>query len=316
MCTLSIGISGCYLARLRWGWLRLAIVGGIVNALAFMVGGVLISQLLSNDVLQNIHERADIAKVILASTTGMTGFVLGAILLAIFPRSVRSTQLTEVLLKAEKGQFDEQSSESALRLGGEPRGALKELGGYSRASIEELEGRYICFRPMFSNPNIINAYEVTIRWDEKRASLLFEEYSRSDSSHTQIGQVYIPDGKPFMSLVTADKGAVRVIMVARPDHLGVARGLLLTLSNPGGIHFIPATAPVVLQRLSGGSPQVGFVHPEAPDYKMYFAQLNSIAPDFAIFATVGQLWNVNPSLPTTRESKTNVQLSVVDSAKA
>jgi|tagenome__1003787_1003787.scaffolds.fasta_scaffold20945622_2 hypothetical protein len=106
-----------------------------------------------------------------------------------------------------------------------PRAASRELGAYGRDSVGELEGRYVSFRPTFSNPAVVNAYDVAIRWDDKRASLVFEERNRPDSTHSQVGQVYIPDGKPFMSLVTADKGAVRVIMVTRPDHAGVARGL-------------------------------------------------------------------------------------------
>jgi hypothetical protein len=325
ICTLSIGISCSYLGTQLWGGLRLALAGGIVNALAFLIGGVLIANLLSNDTLQNnIHEHTQVAQVILASTTAVTGFVLGAIVLAIFPRSVRSAPLTAIfsasqsrLMKADDGALGELPFEPTLvRNRAEPRGALKDLGGYSRASVEELEGRYICFRPMFSNPDIVNAYEVTIRWDETRASLLFEEHNRSDSSHAQLGQVYIPDGRPFMSLVTLDKGAVRVIMVTRPDHLGVARGLMLTLSNPGGTHFIPASAPIVLQRLHETHPQIGFVHPEAPDYEMYLAQLSSVAPDFATFAAIGQLWNVNRSSSSNQQGKTNVQLSVVDGVRS
>jgi hypothetical protein len=77
-------------------------------------------------------------------------------------------------------------------------------------------------------------------------------------------------------------------MVTRPDHIGAGRGLILTLSNPAGIHFIPATAPVVLQRPDDtAAPQVGFVHADLPDYPTYLARLNAVAPDFATFASVG-----------------------------
>jgi hypothetical protein len=173
-----------------------------------------------------------------------------------------------------------------------PRGASKELGGYSRNSVEDLEGRYICFRPTFANPTVVNAYEISIHWDDKRSCLVFEERNRPDSSHSQIGQVHIPDGRPFINLVTVDKGAVRVSMVTRPDHVGVARGLILTLSNPAGVHFIPATAPVVLRRLNETIPQMGFVHKESPDYTMYLGQLSGVAPEFATFASVAQALKV------------------------
>ena len=169
-----------------------------------------------------------------------------------------------------------------------PRGASRELGSYSRDSIADLEGRYVCFRPTFTNAAVVNAYEISIHWDDKRACLVFEERNRPDSSHSQIGQVHIPDGRPFMNLVTVDKGAVRLIMVTRPDHVGIARGLMLTLANPGGVHFIPATAPVVLRRLSDIVPQMGFVHPNSSDYATYIAQLSDVAPEFATFAEVAQ----------------------------
>ncbi len=324
MCTLSIGISCSYLGTLSWGGLRLAVVGGLANAAAFMIGGALIAKLLSDDFLQIMNQRPDVAKFILTSTMGITGLVLGAIVLAIFPRSIRANERTAVfnaghpmLTKVDAEALGEPSSKPTSTMNHvEPRGALKDLGGYSRESVEELQGRYVCFRPMFINPDIINAYEVTVRWDEKRASLVFEERNRSDSSHSQLGQVYIPDGRPFMSLVTIDKGAVRVIMVTRPDYLGVARGLMLTLSNPGGIYFIPASAPVVLQRLNETSPQFGFVHPDSSDYKMYLDQLNGVAPDFALVAAVGQMSNVNRHLPPSQQIRTSVQLSVIDGVKS
>jgi hypothetical protein len=60
---------------------------------------------------------------------------------------------------------------------------------------------------------------------------MFEEQARVDAGHTQCGRVYIPDGKPFMSLVTVERGAVRLIMVSRPDGDTSARGLLMTLSR-------------------------------------------------------------------------------------
>jgi hypothetical protein len=297
MCTLSIGLTCAYLGRLSWSWIRLTLLGGLLNAAAFAAIALLIAQLLSEEFLHRLQEQPNAAKAILIGSSSAAGLVLGAIVLAIFPRSIRSTHVSGIfdplhplLLKtdavARNGSAVETDSFVAERAG--PRGALKELGGYSRSSVSDLEGRYVCCRPTFSNPAVINAYEIRIRWDDKRACLLFEERNRPDSIHCQAGQVYIPDGRPFMNLVTIDNGAVRVIMVTRPDHIDVGRGLILTLSNPGGVHFIPATAPVVLQRLDEkASPQFGFVHADAPEYPMYLAQLSAVAPDFATFASIG-----------------------------
>jgi hypothetical protein len=166
-------------------------------------------------------------------------------------------------------------------------GAARDLGGYFHPNVEGLEGRYVCFRPTFTNAEVISAYIVDIRWDEKRSCLVFEEQSRPDSLHTQQGLVYVPDGKPFMSLVTIDKGSVRLLMVARPDS-DLARGLIMTLANPHGTHLIPATAPVVLRRLRSGdaSPQLGFIHPNARDYDQYLFQLRSVAPHFGVVTSL------------------------------
>jgi hypothetical protein len=158
---------------------------------------------------------------------------------------------------------------------------------------------------MFSNPEVINAYLVVIRWDERRSCLIFEEQNRPDSAHTQNGLVYLPDGKPFLSLVTMEKGSVRLIMVARPDG-GLARGMIMTLSNPGGTHFIPTAAPIVLRRLGEIVPQLGFVHRNSPDYDLYLTQLRSVAPHFGTFA--------NAHVARLIEARDPVHLSLVERA--
>ena len=159
------------------------------------------------------------------------------------------------------------------------------LGGYSRESAEELEGRYVCFRPTFANPEIINAYLIVLRWDMEQACLVFEEEARADAAYTQRGKVCIPEGKPFIHFVTMDRGAVRVTTVSRPDsQQGLGHGLILTLSNPRGMHFTPASAPVVIRRLGEQQPHLGYIHPGAPDYDLYKAQLLTVFPDYGLFA--------------------------------
>lgn len=94
--------------------------------------------------------------------------------------------------------------------------------------------------------------------------------------------MYIPLSKPFFSLITIDDGAVRLIMVSRPHVEGLARGLIMTLSNPAGVQFTPASAPVVLRRLGEEVPQLGFIHAGAPDYDRYKKELESVVPAFGI----------------------------------
>jgi hypothetical protein len=138
---------------------------------------------------------------------------------------------------------------------------------------------------MFTKPEFINAYLVKIRWDAKQSCLTFEETDRADSAHIQQGKVYIPFGKPFMNLVTNERGDVRLIMVSRPDSQGVARGLIMTLSLPGGVNYIPASVPIVLRRVGKQElPRLGFVKPEDPEYSIYQKELLGVLPAFGVLA--------------------------------
>ena len=233
---------------------------------------------------------------------GKMWVIARAIVLATFRRSIRAVQAAAArgvpseptLFRAVLPTHQEGQSAHAENNILFPR-APKDLGGYLRESVEELEGRYVCFRPTFGNPQVINAYLITIRWDEKRSCLVFEEQNRADSGYVQKGQVYIPDGKPFMNLVTAERGAVRLIMVSRPDVKGYARGLVMTLANSDDVHFTPASAPVVLGLLREEMPHLGFVHPGARDYEFYQSELSSVMPDFGVFT--------QPKMPFATEAR-------------
>src|SRR5262249_60409157 len=75
-------------------------------------------------------------------------------------------------------------------------------GGYSYENVKDLEGRYVCLRPGFTSAGVISAYLMDLRWDDAASCLTFEEKNREDAGHTQRGRVYLPDGRPFMNLVT------------------------------------------------------------------------------------------------------------------
>jgi hypothetical protein len=290
VCTISIGLLCSYLGTSNWDWRRLAVTGGLINGVAFVFGGFLLGELLPEDLVSNINPEPLLATLILMGMVGLAGVVLGAIVLTVFARSIQSAQSMNRLLKSSPAtqqatSFGVENSASNAPGDGErtSTGASRELGGYVRQATADLEGRYVCFRPSFGNQAVINSYIVIIRWDERRSCLVFEEQNRPDSVHTQKGLVYVPDGKPFFSLVTMDNGSVRLVTVARPEN-GIARGLVMTLSNPQGTHFTPAAAPVVLRRLDETTPQLGFIHRGAPDYDLYAMQLSGVAPYFGIFA--------------------------------
>jgi hypothetical protein len=52
----------------------------------------------------------------------------------------------------------------------------------------------------------------------------------------------------------------------------------MTLSNPSGMNFTPAGAPIVLKRVADKIPQLGFIRPDAPDYEFYRQELEAVAP--------------------------------------
>jgi len=315
ICTFSIGLLCSYLGTREWSWTRLALAGAAGNGIAFIAAGFLMLSLLKEELLIKRFGDTDFAKLVIVTSLGVIGSVLGAIVLATFRRSIRAVQATAArgvpseptLFRAVLPTHQEGQSAHAENNTLFPR-APKDLGGYLRESVEELEGRYVCFRPTFGNPQVINAYLITIRWDEKRSCLVFEEQNRADSGYVQKGQVYIPDGKPFMNLVTAERGAVRLIMVSRPDVKGYARGLVMTLANSGGVHFTPASAPVVLGLLREEMPHLGFVHPGARDYEFYQSELSSVMPDFGVFTQPKMPFAIEARVQENEDSSTRLTI--------
>jgi hypothetical protein len=314
ICTISLGLLCCYVGSLHWSSYRLAAIGAIGNGLALAGAGWLVGSLLGDTVLAQFYLHPEHAVPIIALSTGLTGLMVGAVVLAVFNKSERVREDC-----AERTAKDPHTTISfhdaptvAEDIDALPSGsvAMDDLGGYTRASVEGLEGRYVCFRPAFSAVDAINAYLLTLHWDEAESCLAFEELERIDTGHTQRGRVYIPDGRPFLSFVTLEGGAIRLIMVSRPEQsTEPLRGLITTLSNPGGAHFTPASAPIVLRRMVDHASQLGFIRPGAPDYEAYRGDLETVMPIFGCFATAPRLNSGTEPLPDA--SQRDVRLAVV-----
>ena len=60
----------------------------------------------------------------------------------------------------------------------------------------------------------------------------------------------------------------------------------MTLSNPSGMHFTPASAPIVLRRVPSEIPQLGFIRPDSPDYDAYRRELETVMPAFGLLSVV------------------------------
>jgi len=292
VCTISLGLLCSYLGSLNLSWHHVAAIGALGNGLALMAAGLLVGWLLDEGVVAQFYLHPEQAIPIIMISTGINGAVVGAMVLAVFNRSQRERKdvaswaadrtragIAEPHLPPAAGDIEIAALPSISH-------AVRNLGGYVRSNVEELEGRYVCFRPAFNSTGVINAYLMLVRWDEAGSCLMFEEQDRVDSGHTQSGHVYIPDGRPFMSLVTVEKGAMRLIMVSRPDDGEPARGLIMTLSNPGGANFTPASAPIVLRRIVDETPRLGFIRPDTTDYDAYRRDLETVVPTFGLFATL------------------------------
>ena len=287
-CTISLGLLCSYVDLLNGTSLRIAAVGAIGNGLAFLAAGFLVGQLLDNSVLAQFFNLVpDQARLMIIANTGITGAVIGFMVLPTFRKSANARKDDAAHARVADGYTTSLPAESLEpSVPSSSDRATQNLGAYSRLNVEELEGRYVCFRPGFTVANLITAYLVVIRWDEAEFCLLFEEQGRADASHTQKGRIYIPDGCPFMNLVTIEKGAIRVITVSRPEKQEPARGLVMTLSNPTGMHFTPASAPIVLRRVPGEIPQLGFIRPDSPDYNAYRRELETVMPAFGLLSVV------------------------------
>jgi hypothetical protein len=276
--TISIGVLCSYLTVLNLGRLGLAILGAICNGLAFVAAALLVGMVLPRTVLSELNVNVDAARLSIMVNSGLIGVAVGAMVLAMFRRNKPAADAHKI--SAPDGNGAVPSWEDTPTKG---EWADKALGGYSRENTAEFEGSYVCFRPMFAKPGVINAYLMKIQWDAKQSCLTFEEGGRKDP-YIQQGRIYIPNGKPFINLVTTEKGDVRLIVVCRPDAEGLARGLIMTLSVASGLSYTPASAPVVLRRLGNEEPpKLGFVHPGDTDYDLYHAQLLQVLPTYGVF---------------------------------
>jgi hypothetical protein len=161
--------------------------------------------------------------------------------------------------------------------------APEELGGYSFRAVNHLQGDYLFLRCVFSNPTIIFAYVIEIRWDKSRPCLIFKERSRADAKHAQ-GCVYIPFGKPFMKLITISHGSIRSIITSLPDEYEPGKGIITSLHNPRGAMFVPAVSPAALRRIETDAPVLGLINPGDPNYDEYRDLLASIvAEQYGLF---------------------------------
>lgn len=168
------------------------------------------------------------------------------------------------------------------------RRAPNRLGGYSHESVEKLIGDYLAVRPMFSDKANLSAYLIAIAWSDAEHCLRFTERARHDDKYTKDGQISIPLGLPFLNLISEHAGVLRMILLSHPDHNGVCRGIISTLSNPKGAIYIPVAAPIFLRRLKAGeTAETGLITPKSATYKAHVKELATVAAEeYGVFVGV------------------------------
>jgi len=289
-CTVSLGMLCAYPGTRPWSQLRVAAVGALANGLAFIATAPLIGWLLSDEVLAQYYKPQAHARVLIVIYTGLIGAAIGAMVLWQFKRSERARLADAVhaaeaaragvpglaALKPPEGLDPAAPSRTGL--------AAQAYGGYSYEKVRDLVGTYVCFRPAFTAPDVISSYLIDLHWDKETSCLTFDEQDREAVAHTQRGRVYMPEGRPFMSFVTVEGGGIRLVTVSLPSKGESARGLIMTLSNPSGMQFTPASAPIVLRRVTEKKAPLGFIRADAPEYESYRQELAAVVPAFGLFA--------------------------------
>ncbi len=313
-CTISLGLLCAYVGARPWRQFRVAAAGALGNGLAFMLAALFVAWLVSDDALGTIYKPDAPARLLMIVNTGLIGAAIGAIVLWQFKR-LELARLVEAAHAAERMSTGVPGL-AALKppecldpaAPTKPGVAAQIYGGYSSESVSDLVGRYICFRPALTAAGVISAYLIDVHWDKETSCLTFDEKDREDAAHAQRGRVYIPDGRQLISLVTVEGGSIRLVTVSRPAGGKTARGLIMTLSNPSGIQFTPASAPIVLRRLADQKPRLGFIRPDAPEYESYRAELAAVAPAFGFFAGAPQTAPSADARPTVVGEETRLAL--------
>lgn len=131
-----------------------------------------------------------------------------------------------------------------------PAIAPAELGGYTRALVQDLEGDYLTLRPSFSGAGILFAYRTELLWDRACSCLVFREAEREDAHYAQTGVVSLPHRSGHVYLVTQELGQYRMAILSRPSQGGGLYGILSTLQAGRGTQLVPASLPLALVPLA------------------------------------------------------------------
>ena len=190
------------------------------------------------------------------------------------------TFATIVRLEAALGIALRPADATAKAKGASPS-APDELGGYSRAAVQWLEGDYLTLRPSFEVPEAIYAYRTEIFWDGEHPPSA--KQSGLDAPFSQKGVVSVPNKSGHIYLHTNEQDRCGWPFSGARRSRGVDMGLLTTLLSGSGTQLLPIAVPLALipRMLVRGAIFGRIAKPDA-EFRTYHDYLhNVLTGDFA-----------------------------------
>jgi len=171
--------------------------------------------------------------------------------------------------------------------------AGKDLGGYSKDSMEGYISCYVAYRRHYIQPHIIHRSIFDISWDDDASCLRFKEWQRcgpakNDFEIAHDGFVATSPEMNLLHLQSQFIGAVRLITLSKfklNDYK--LKGLVLT-SVERDVGYQPGVAPIYLEKTEAASDSIlyltGPVEPHNAEYGTVDKALSYITNRLAILA--------------------------------
>ena len=134
---------------------------------------------------------------------------------------------------------------------------------------------YLFLQPSFAAVGSIDAFGVSIEWDENQPGMVLALKSEGSSARTILGVLSIPhERSPLIYIQAAEMpSSGRTIIVSTMLGEPAMRGLMLTVTNPVANAWTPLALPVMLRRLRDGEElkpsEIGTINSPHPKFTAY-----------------------------------------------
>ncbi|XUJ33923.1 hypothetical protein ACQ5SK_41940 [Bradyrhizobium japonicum] len=158
ICTISLGLICSYMGCSRMSWYRVAALGALANGAALTCAGWLVAHMIGQQVLAQFYVHPQDAIQLVALSTGLTGFIVGGMVLAVFNESERIRNVAaERIATSPHKEFPLHDAPS-IAGGLEPPPVTSrfdvadDLGYRDRAGVEAFEGTTSASGPRSPTP--------------------------------------------------------------------------------------------------------------------------------------------------------------------